>query len=480
VRSAAHQELTGAYHPAVSAGPTVLVMAAGEGTRMRSSVPKVLHPLCGRPLVAWPIIAALEAGAGRVAVVVSPDRDLSDALPDGTETVVQPEADGTGGAIRAASELVRDADEVVILSGDHPLISAEVIERLLATHRESRAAATVMTFVLDDPGAYGRIVRDAAGDIERIVETKQPSDATPEELAITEINAGTYVFRGAELADALERISNENSQGEYYVGDVLPILRSEGGRIAAHREHDPGVNLGVNSRADLALVANHARSRIAERHMLAGVTIIDPKATWIDAGVEIGPDATIEPGSYLRGATRIASGATVGPHSTLTDSTVGEGASVIHSYLVDCDVEAGCSVGPFAHLRPGALLREGAKVGTFVEVKNSEIGAGTKVPHLSYVGDANVGAGSNLGAGTVTANYDGFRKHRTRVGDRVRIAVDTMLVAPVTIGDDAYTGAGAVIRDDVPPGALGVSSAEQRNIEGYAERKAKEAEEDEQ
>jgi bifunctional UDP-N-acetylglucosamine pyrophosphorylase / glucosamine-1-phosphate N-acetyltransferase len=445
---------------------------------MRSSVPKVLHPLCGRPLVAWPVLAAREAGAARVAVIVSPDRDISAALPEGTETVVQPEADGTGGAIRAASELVRESDEVVVLSGDHPLVTSAVIERLLATHRDSGAAATVMTFVLDEPGTYGRIVRDESGDIERIVETKPPTDATPEELAITEINTGTYIFRGSDLASALERITNDNSQGEYYVGDVLPILRSEGGRIAAHRERDPGVNLGVNSRADLAAVAGHARRAIAERHMLAGVTITDPEATWIDAGVEIEPDATIEPASYLRGTTRIASGATIGPHSTLTDSTVGEGASVIHSYLVDCDVEAGCSVGPFAYLRPGAVLREGAKAGTFVEVKNSEIGAGTKVPHLAYVGDAEIGAGSNLGAGTITANYDGFRKHRTRVGDRVRIAVDTMLVAPVSIGDDAYTGAGAVIREDVPPGALGVTSAEQRNIEGYAERKAKEAEED--
>ena len=447
---------------------------------MRSSVPKVLHPLCGRPLVAWPVLAAREAGAGRVAVIVSPDRDLSSALPEGTETVVQPEADGTGGAIRAASDLVRDADEVVVLSGDHPLITADVINRLLATHREADAVATVMTFDLEDPGTYGRIVRDEAGDIDRIVETKQPSDATPEELAITEINTGTYVFRGGpELTNALERISKDNSHGEHYIGDILPLIRAGGGRIAAHREHDAGVNLGVNSRADLALVARHARRAIAERHLLAGVTITDPEATWIDAGVEIEPDATIEPGSYLRGATRIASGAAIGPHTTLTDSTVGAGASVIHSYLVDCDVDADCSVGPFAYLRPGAVLRDGAKVGAFVEVKNSELGAGTKVPHLSYVGDADVGAGSNLGAGTVTANWDGFRKHRTRVGDRVRIGVDTMLVAPVTIGDDAYTGAGAVIREDVPPGALGISSAEQRNIEGYAERKkTQEAEEE--
>jgi bifunctional UDP-N-acetylglucosamine pyrophosphorylase/glucosamine-1-phosphate N-acetyltransferase len=335
----------------------------------------------------------------------------------------------------------------------------------------------VMTAEMDDPGSYGRIVRDGAGDIEQIVEAKESAgDATAEQLAIKEVNTGTYVFDAAPLAENLDRITNDNAQGEYYLGDVLPLLREAGLRVAAHLERDPGVNLGVNNRADLALVAGYARRAINNRHMLAGVTITDPDSTWIDADVEIGNDTTIEPGSYLRGETRIASGAVVGPHSTLTGTTVGEGAAVVRSHLIDCDVDAGCNVGPFAFLRPGATLRDGAKVGAFVEVKNSEIGAGTKVPHLSYIGDADVGAGSNLGAGTITANYDGFRKHRTRVGDRVRIAVDTMLVAPVSVGDDAYTGAGAVIRDDVPPGALGVSSAEQRNIEDYADRKAKEAE----
>jgi bifunctional UDP-N-acetylglucosamine pyrophosphorylase / glucosamine-1-phosphate N-acetyltransferase len=457
---------------------TVLVMAAGEGTRMRSSLPKVLHPLCGRPLVAWPVLAARAAGADRVAVIVSPERDLSAALPEGTETVVQPEADGTGGAMRAAIDAIRDSETVIVLSGDHPLVSADVIERLASTHRGSGAAATVMTFVLDDPGTYGRIVRDAAGDIERIVETKEPTDATPEELAITEINTGTYAFAGPAFAEALGHITNDNAQGEYYLGDVLPRLRDQGLRVAAHRETDPAVNLGVNTRADLALVARHARARINREHMLAGVGITDPDSTWIDAGVEIAADATIEPGCYLRGATRIAAGAAIGPHTTLTDTNVGERATVLRSHLVECDVDAEVSVGPFTYLRPGAVLREGSKAGAFVEVKNSEIGEGTKVPHLSYVGDADVGAGSNLGAGTITANYDGFRKHRTRVGDRVRIGVDTMLVAPVTVGDDAYTGAGAVIREDVPPGALGVSENDQRNVEGYADRKAKEAEDD--
>jgi bifunctional UDP-N-acetylglucosamine pyrophosphorylase/glucosamine-1-phosphate N-acetyltransferase len=459
------------------ASPTVLVMAAGEGTRMRSSLPKVLHPLCGRPLVAWPILAAREAGAGRVAVITSPGHDLSAALPEGTETVVQPNANGTGGALRAAAEVIAESESVLVLSGDTPLVTAEVIGRLLATHEETGAGATVMTAEMDDPGSYGRIVRDQSGDIDRIVEAKETAgDATPEELAINEVNTGTYVFDASLLADALARITDDNAQGEYYLGDVLPLIREAGGRIVAHLELEPGVNLGVNNRADLALVAAHARRAINRRHMLAGATIVDPESTWIDAGVEVSQDVTIEPGSYLRGETRIATGAVIGPHTTLTDTAVGEGSAVIRSHLVECDVDANVSVGPFAYLRPATRLRDGSKVGAFVEVKNSEIGEGTKVPHLSYVGDADIGFGSNLGAGTITANYDGFRKHRTRVGDRVRISVDTMLVAPVSVGDDAYTGAGAVIRDDVPPGSLAVSQNEQRNIDGYAERKAQEAE----
>jgi bifunctional UDP-N-acetylglucosamine pyrophosphorylase/glucosamine-1-phosphate N-acetyltransferase len=459
------------------ASPTVLVMAAGEGTRMRSSLPKVLHPLCGRPLVAWPVLAAREAGADRVAVIGSPGHDLSAALPEGTEIVVQPEANGTGGAILAALDVIRDSDTVVVLSGDTPLVTADVIARLLATHEEAGAGATVMTAEMEDPGSYGRIVRDGAGDIDRIVEAKESAgDATSGELAIKEVNTGTYVFAAAPLANALGRITSDNAQGEYYLGDVLPLIREGGGRIVAHLELEPGVNLGINNRADLALVAGHARRAINRRHMLAGATIVDPASTWIDADVEIAPDVTIEPGTYLRGRTRIATGAVVGPHTTLTDTTVGEGSAVIRSHLVECDVDASVKVGPFSYIRPGTRLRDGSKAGAFVEVKNSEIGEGTKVPHLSYVGDTDIGSGSNLGAGTITANYDGFRKHRTRVGDRVRVGVDTMLVAPVSVGDDAYTGAGAVIRDDVPPGSLAVSQNEQRNIDGYAERKAQEAE----
>ena len=446
---------------------------------MRSAVPKVLHEICGRPLVAWPVLAAQEAGAGRICVIVSPDRDLSAALPNGTETIVQPEADGTGGALRAASEVVRSSDTVLILSGDHPLISAEIIDELIATHRDADAAATVMTTDMEEPGAYGRIVRNSDGDIERIVEAKSPGDATPEELAIREVNAGTYAFAGSALADALERLDNDNAQGEYYLGDVLPLLRKSGLRIAAYQAPDPGVNLGINDRADLARVADEARRRILVDHMRAGVTIEDPGATWIDADVQIAADTTILPGTTLRGRSAIGAGSTIGPMTTLVDSRVGERATVVHSYLTGCEVANEATVGPFAYLRPDARIGEGAKAGTFVEIKNSEIGPGAKVPHLSYIGDADVGEGSNLGASTITANYDGRSKNRTKIGKNVHTGVDTTLVAPVEVGDESYTGAGSVISEDVPPGALGISRAEQKNVEGYAGKKAKESSEGE-
>jgi bifunctional UDP-N-acetylglucosamine pyrophosphorylase/glucosamine-1-phosphate N-acetyltransferase len=450
-------------------------MAAGEGTRMRSSVPKVLHEVCGRPMLAWPIAAAQKAGAGRICVIVSPDHDLAAVLPEGAEAIVQPQADGTGGAIRAAADVVRESDTVLVLSGDHPLISAEIIDELIATHRGNGAAATVMTTELDDPGSYGRIVRDGNGDIERIVEAKTAGDATPEELAIREVNAGTYAFEAAPLADALQGISNHNAQGEYYLGDVLPLLRQKNLRVAAYQAPDPGVNLGVNDRADLARAADEARRRILTAHMKAGVTIEDPSATWIDADVAIDADATILPGTFLRGATIIGAGSTIGPMTTLVDSRVGERATVIQSHLVGCEVADEATVGPFTYLRPETRIGEGAKAGSFVEIKNSDIGRGAKVPHLSYIGDADVGEGSNLGASTITANYDGRQKNRTKIGKNVNTSVDTTLVAPVEVGDEAYTGAGSVITEDVPPGALGIARAEQENVEGYAAKKAKES-----
>ncbi len=439
---------------------------------MRSSTPKMLHPVCGRPLVAWPIIAAREAGAGRVATIVSPGHDISAGLPDGVETVEQPEADGTGGAIRAARELVAAAETVLVLSGDVPLISAETIAALLAAHEGADAAATMLTIELDDPGSYGRVVRAADGSVEAVVEAKAAGDADPEQLAIREINAGTYAFAAAPLAAALDGLANDNAQGEYYLPDVFPALRAAGHSVAAHVADDLAVTMGVNNRVDLAAVEAEARRRLLEQHMLAGVTVVDPGSTWVDAGVEIGADARLEPGTSLRGATSVGGHSVIGPHSTLVDSAVGVESTVVHSYLTRCQVGDGCSVGPFAYLRPDAVLDAAAKAGTFVEIKNSHLGKGAKVPHLAYVGDADVGPGANLGAGTITANYDGFRKHRTVIGRDVRIGVDTMLIAPVEVGDSAYTGAGAVIKDDVPEGSLAVSENTQRNIDGYAAGKA--------
>jgi bifunctional UDP-N-acetylglucosamine pyrophosphorylase/glucosamine-1-phosphate N-acetyltransferase len=331
---------------------------------------------------------------------------------------------------------------------------------------------------MDDPGTYGRVVRDSAGDVERIVEAKPgASDATPAELAIKEVSSVIFAFDGPALVDALGRITNDNAQGEYYLGDVLPVLRESGLRVAAYSAPDPGVNLGINDRADLARVADEARRRILVAHMRSGVTIEDPGATWIDADVEIAADTTILPGSTLRGRSSIGAGTTIGPMTTLVDSRVGERATVIHSYLTGCEVANEATVGPFAYLRPDARIGEGAKAGSFVEIKNSEIGAGAKVPHLSYIGDAEVGEGSNLGASTVTANYDGRNKNRTKIGKNVHTGVDTTFVAPVEVGDDAYTGAGSVITDDVPPGALGISRAEQKNVKGYAAKKSKESSE---
>jgi bifunctional UDP-N-acetylglucosamine pyrophosphorylase/glucosamine-1-phosphate N-acetyltransferase len=447
-------------------------MAAGSGTRMRSQTPKMLHRVCGRPMVAWPILAAREAGAGRVAAIVSPGRDISAGLPEGVETVEQPVSDGTGGAIRAALPLIEEAETVLVLSGDVPLISTETIAALLEAHEGSDAAATMLTIELDDPGAYGRVVRAADGGVEGVVEAKAAGDADASQLAIKEINAGTYAFDAAPLAAAVGGLSNDNAQGEYYLPDVFPAMRAAGLSAAAHLTTDLAVTMGINNRVQLAEVEAEARRRLLEAHMLAGVTIVDPGSTWIDAGVDIGQDARIEPGTSLRGATSVGPGAVVGPHTTAIDSEIGAEATVLRAHVDTAKVGDGANVGPFTYLRPGTVLEAGAKAGAYVEIKNSHIGKGAKVPHLSYVGDADVGAGSNLGAGTITANYDGFEKNRTTIGRDVRIGVDTMLIAPVEVGDSAYTGAGAVIKDDVPEGALAVSEHAQRNIDGYAADKA--------
>jgi bifunctional UDP-N-acetylglucosamine pyrophosphorylase / glucosamine-1-phosphate N-acetyltransferase len=441
---------------------------------MRSSTPKMLHPVCGRAMVAWPILAAREAveGDGRVAAIVSPGRDISAGLPEAVETVEQPESDGTGGAIRAALPLIEDAETVLVLSGDVPLVSAELISSLLAAHEAAEAAATMLTIELEDPGAYGRVVRTDAGDVEKVVEAKADGDADAAQLAIREINAGTYVFDATPLATALAGLSNDNAQGEYYLPDVFPALREAGHSVAAFRTEDLAVTMGINNRVQLAEVEIEARRRLLEAHMLAGVTIVDPASTWIDAGVEIGQDARIEPATSLLGATAVGPRSTVGPLSTVIDTEIGTEALVLRSHVEGAKIGDGATIGPFAYLRPGTVMEAGSKAGASVEIKNSHIGKGAKVPHLSYVGDADVGAGSNLGAGSITANYDGFSKNRTTIGRDVRIGVDTMLIAPVEVGDSAYTGAGAVIKGDVPEGALAVSENAQRNIDGYAADKA--------
>jgi bifunctional UDP-N-acetylglucosamine pyrophosphorylase/glucosamine-1-phosphate N-acetyltransferase len=451
----------------MSAAPNVVIMAAGLGTRMRSEVPKVLHPVCGRPMLEWPIGAALDAGAAKVVVVGGPDRALAPVVPEGVELAVQAEPRGTGDAVRAAAEHLDPDATVLVLSGDTPLITGDTLRELVAAHEAAGARATVVTTALDDPSGYGRVVRGADGSVERVVETKVPGDATEEELAIREVNTGIYAFAVAPLLEALGRIGSDNAQGEEYLPDVLPHL----GPVHAYVLAEPAQALGVNDRVDLARVTKLAQRRINEAHARNGVTIVDPDATVVDAGVTIGADTVVEPFTVLRGATRVGAGSRIGPSSTLTDVVIGDRATVLHSVLDSCEVRDGASVGPFAYLRPGALLREGAKAGTFVEIKNSDIGEGSKVPHLSYIGDADVGPGTNLGAATITANYDGRAKHRTTIGEGVRTSVDTTLVAPVTVGDGAYTAAGSVITEDVPPGALGVARARQQNIEDYARRR---------
>jgi bifunctional UDP-N-acetylglucosamine pyrophosphorylase / glucosamine-1-phosphate N-acetyltransferase len=447
---------------------------------MRSQLPKVLHPLCGRPLVLWPVEAAREAGAERIVVILSPgSEDVQRVLPPGIEVAIQHEANGTGGAVSSARDKLEGSEHLIVLSGDHPLIDAAFVRALTERHAETSAAATVTSRVLEDPGQYGRVVRAANGDVEKIVETKAEGDATPEELAIKEVNLGTYAFATGPLLDALARIRPDNAQGELYLGDVLPLMREKGLRVVAHLVEDDSAGLGVNSRADLAAVRAVAQQRILEGHMLAGVTVTDPASTLIDVEVRIGEDTVIEPYTFLRGQVEIGARCRVGPMTTLTDCVLGPDVTVLHSYLDACEVVGGSTIGPFTHLRPGTKLEERAKAGSFVEIKNSQIGAGTKVPHLSYIGDADVGADANIGCGTITANYDGRRKHRTVIGNSVRTGVDTALIAPVIVGDGAYTGAGSVITDDVPEGALAIGRARQTNIEGYAEKAARRAEEQE-
>jgi bifunctional UDP-N-acetylglucosamine pyrophosphorylase / glucosamine-1-phosphate N-acetyltransferase len=449
-----------------------VILAAGEGTRMRSAVPKVLHPLCGRPVIAWPVAAAHEAGAGRVIVVDNPKRRLEKHLPEGVEVAIQEEPRGTGDAVAAVAALLGPTDTVVVINGDVALLTAEAIRKLVEAHDAAGSAGTMATMELDEPGAYGRVIRAADGSVERVAEAKGGvGDATLEELQIREVNTGVYAFDGGALVAALQLLDSDNAQGELYLPDVLPAIRKAGGLVFAHPIGDPDLAHGIDDRTDLAYAHRIAQRRIQHALMLSGVTIVDPASTHVDVTVTVGPDTVIEPFTQLKGGTTIGANATIGANTTLIDTRVGDGVTILHSHLTGARVDDGASVGPFAYLRPDAHLHPKAKAGTFVEIKNSEIGAGSKVPHLSYIGDADIGEGTNIGAGNITANYDGKNKHRTTIGSGVKASVHTSYVAPVTVGDGAYTAAGSVITDEVPPGALGISRGRQKNIEGYADRR---------
>jgi bifunctional UDP-N-acetylglucosamine pyrophosphorylase/glucosamine-1-phosphate N-acetyltransferase len=453
---------------------TVLIMAAGQGTRMRSDVPKVLHRVAGKALVDWVVDAARTAGAAEIVAVVRPGDGVAEGLPEGVQVVEQLEGEGTGAAVLAARDAVLGAGgdgaggPLVVLSGDQPLITAEQIEGSLQEHEKSGALATLLTTDRLEPAGYGRVVRDDSGAVERIFETKYTEGLSREELAASEINVGTYVFDAETLFDALDQVGLEDD--ERYLTGVFPVIRASGGTIAAHMTDDPDAAIGVNDRAGLMMAEAAAQRRLAADHARAGVTFLQPGTTRLEAGVTIGRDSVIGPGTVLEGSTTVGERCELGPHTTARDATIHDGATVIHSFILGAEIGADAKIGPFAYLRPGTIVREGAKVGTFVEVKNSDIGAGAKVPHLSYLGDADVGEGSNLGASTITANYDGRKKHRTKLGKSVKTGIHTSLIAPLDVGDQAYTGAGSTITDDVPEGALGIARERQKNIEGYADR----------
>ncbi|MFI8593667.1 bifunctional UDP-N-acetylglucosamine diphosphorylase/glucosamine-1-phosphate N-acetyltransferase GlmU [Microbacterium sp. NPDC078428] len=447
----------------------VVVLAAGQGTRMKSRTPKVLHRIGGRSLLGHVLATAGALDPQRVIVVVRHERDLvaaavSDAAPAAV-VVDQDEIPGTGRAVQSALAQLPDfAGDVLVLSADVPLLDADALGALLAQHRRGDAAATVLSATLDDATGYGRVIRDADGGVARIVEHK---DADPAELLVTEINAGVYVFRAGPLREHLELVGTANAQGERYLTDVVGLLRASRLPVAAASAPDAAAALGVNDRVQLADAAARLNARTVKRWQLAGVTVLDPATTWIDVDATLAPDVTVLPNTHILRATAIAEGATVGPDTSLVDCEVGEGAIVTRTDATLAVIGAGASVGPFAYLRPGTELGDRGKIGTFVETKNARIGGRSKVPHLSYVGDAEVGEGANIGAGTIVANYDGVAKHRTEVGDEVRTGAHNVFVAPVRIGDGAYTGAGTVVRKDVPPGALAVVSGSQRNVEGW-------------
>ncbi|WP_395294634.1 bifunctional UDP-N-acetylglucosamine diphosphorylase/glucosamine-1-phosphate N-acetyltransferase GlmU [Kitasatospora hibisci] len=457
----------------------VVVLAAGGGTRMKSnSLPKVLHEVCGRSLVGHAVAAAEELTPEQLVVVVGHMREKVEAhlaahYP-GARAVVQAEQKGTGHAVRTALEvLAADGVEldgtVIITTGDAPLLTGATLAVLAEAHAGQGNGVTVLTAVVPDPFGYGRILRDGAdGAVSAIVEEKDASDAQRE---IAEINSGVFAFDAKLLAEALARVTTDNVQGEEYLTDTLEILRTAGHRVGAVVAADYRDILGINDRVQLAQARRLLNDRLLERAMRAGVTVVDPATTWFDVQVSYEPDAVVLPNTQLHGLTHLGEGCEVGPNSTLTDTRVGAGARVSNTTADRAEVGELATAGPYAYLRPGAKLARKAKAGTYVEIKNSELGEGAKVPHLSYIGDATIGEGTNIGAASVTVNYDGVNKHRTVIGAHCRTGSDNMFIAPVTVGDGAYTAAGSVITSDVAPGALGVARAQQRNIPGWVERK---------
>jgi bifunctional UDP-N-acetylglucosamine pyrophosphorylase/glucosamine-1-phosphate N-acetyltransferase len=448
----------------------VVVLAAGEGTRMRSKTPKVMHELAGLPLLGHVLATATSLDAAHVIPVIRHKKELLteyiNAYFPTTTIAHQDDVPGTGRAVECGLEkLPADFDgAVVVTSGDVPLLDVPTLEALLDAHLEGNFAATILTSFADDATGYGRIVRDANGGFVQIVEHR---DATAEQLAIAEINAGIYVFDAAKLRAALQKVGSHNAQGEKYLTDVATEFLNEGSAVQALAIADNWLVAGINDRVQLGEVAAELNLRICEAWQLAGVTIQDPASTWIDVTVQLGEDVTLLPGTHLKGFTSVAAGATIGPEVVLVDSRVGESASVVKSHVTGSKIGAGASVGPFSYLRPGTDLGADGKIGTFVETKNARIGAGSKVPHLSYVGDAEIGEQSNIGAGTIFANYDGVAKHASKIGSHVRTGSHNVFVAPITIGDGAYTAAGTVVRRNVAPGELAMNVAPQRNLAGW-------------
>lgn len=457
-----------------TAPAAVIVLAAGAGTRMKSRTPKVLHEIGGRSLLVHALTAAEGTGPGELVVVLRHERErVAEHLAEHASEVRvadQDEIPGTGRAVQCGLEQVTAGEGTVLVTyGDVPLLDPATLRELVAAHEAEGAAVTVLSARVPDPAGYGRILRSEDGsEVLGIVEHK---DATDEQRAIDEINSGIYAFDLAVLRDALGRITTDNAQGEMYLTDVLSIARADGRSVRAVVTEDVMMVEGVNDRVQLAQLGAEMNRRILERHMRAGVTIVDPATTWIDADVTIGQDATILPGVQLHGASDIGAEAVIGPDTTLRDTEVGAGAEVVRSHALLAVIGEGATVGPFSYLRAGTDLGAKGKIGGFVETKNAVIGEGAKVPHLSYVGDAEIGEGTNIGAGTIVANYDGVNKHRTTVGRHVRVGSDNVLVAPVTIGDGAATGAGTTVRKDVPAGALGVNAVSQRNMEGWTLRR---------